>query len=268
MIKTIDHKLAILPPRKPDANKSDFGRVLVVGGDHGMMGAVLMTATAALRVGAGVVTVATQPEHALLLTEKRPELMCHGVTRATQLQTLIENATVIVVGPGLGQSEWSRELFFTVLSSTLPLVIDADGLNLLSQHSSPATQKNPSWILTPHPGEAARLLHTTTEKIQHDREQAANDLQQQYSGVIVLKGAGTLVTDGHEIKICDAGNPGMATAGMGDILAGIIGGLVAQQLPLFIATQTGVLLHAQAGDRAAAALGQAKIIATDILTYF
>lgn len=157
----------LLKPRLPDSNKGNFGRILVVGGDYGFSGAPRMAGEAALRVGAGLVSIATRPENALVMNADRPELMCHGVSNSNQLTPLLEKATVVILGPGLGQNAWSQQLFDTTLKSNKPLlVIDADGLNLLS--TNPIHYDN--WILTPHPGEAAKLLKTTAEAIQHNRE--------------------------------------------------------------------------------------------------
>jgi hydroxyethylthiazole kinase-like uncharacterized protein yjeF len=251
-------------PRPRDMNKGDAGHVLVVGGDEGYPGAPRMAAEAALRVGAGLVTVATHPTLAATLNVTRPEIICHGVSSGTSLAALLKKADVIVVGPGLGQSRWSKALLKAVLASKLPLIVDADALNLLSTH--PRTREN--WILTPHPGEAGRLLKKSAAQIQEDRLAALEQIQQRYHGICVLKGAGTLVSANKSSAfICKAGNPGMATAGMGDVLSGVIAGLVAQQLPLEIAAQSGVCLHAEAGDLAARAGGERGMIATDLMPY-
>lgn len=253
-------------PRPMDANKGMFGHVLVVGGDFGMPGAVRLAAEAAARVGAGLVTVATRPEHVMSTVNLRPELLCYGITSPMAcLDTLINNATVIVLGPGLGKSIWSKELFDRVLKSSLPVIIDADGLNWLA-HEKPQLKRD-HWILTPHPGEAARLLDMTVNEIQADRIQAVQLLQQRYGGIIVLKGAGTLIaTANQHLQECLAGNPGMATAGMGDLLSGLIAGCVAQGFDLWHAAQMGVMFHAEAGDRAALKRGQRGLLASDLLS--
>ena len=202
-----------LKPRARGAHKGDFGHVLIIGGDYGFSGAVLLAAEAALRVGAGLVSVATRPEHAVTLNVTRPEIMCHGINSAKELLVLIKKASVIVIGPGLGCSAWGKKLFAEVLKTKLPLVVDADGLNLLAK--KPVKKNN--WVLTPHPGEAARLLNMTTADIQRDREAAIIKLQKKFSGTCVLKGAGSLVLAAQEngINICESGNPGMASGGMG-----------------------------------------------------
>lgn len=266
--KTLNLKILkqkYLPKRKRDATKWDFGHVLIIGGNFGMAGAVKMAGEAALRTGAGLVSIATRPKNTSVITKNRPELMCHGITNANQLQKLLTHATVIVIGPGLGQSAWSKKLLHATLKANKSLVIDADGLNLLAKYK-PYKKfiPNNNWILTPHIKEAERLL--AINKIT-DRIAAIKNLQKKYGGVVILKGAGTLIFDGKELNICKKGNPGMATAGMGDILSGVIGGLLAQQIPLNIAAKLGVLLHATAGDMAAKKLGERGLIATDLLLY-
>lgn len=255
---------ALLAPRRRGAHKGDFGHVLVIGGDHGMAGAVRMAAEAAARSGAGLVSVATRAQHAPLVSMVRPELMTHGVEDERALAPLLARADVLALGPGLGRGDWSRMVFDSALASGLPLVVDADALNLLAE----APCRREDWILTPHPGEASRLLGTSTAMIEKDRYAAVQELQQRYGGAVVLKGAGTLVRGPRgEVAVCDAGNPGMATGGMGDVLTGIIAGLRAQGISLADAAGLGVLLHAMAGDRAAAAGGERGLLATDLLQH-
>ena len=253
----------ILPRRTKDWHKGLSGHVLIIGGEAGFIGAPRMAGEAALRVGAGLVSIATKPEHAHILNVHFPELMCHGITTPNQLEKLMQKATVVVLGPGLGQTDWSLTLWQCALTSSLPMVIDADALNLLSQHHMHRSH----WVLTPHPGEAARLLKQPVEIIQQDRLQAACALQRQYGGVSVLKGAGSVVaSDQGEPFVCERGNPGMATAGMGDILSGVIGGCLAQGLPLSAAAKYSVYIHAVAGDLAAAK-GERGLVATDLLPF-
>ncbi len=251
-----------LPKRQVDTHKGDCGHVLVIGGDYGMGGAVRMAAEAAMRVGSGLVTVATRPEHVPVVSGSRPELMCHQVADTHELEPLLERATVIVIGPGLGKTPWAEGLLNRVLQSDLPKLLDADALNLLSE----SPQKSDSWVLTPHPGEAGRLLDTSCQDVQHDRFAAVEKLQAAYGGVAVLKGVGTLIK-GHvkKLSLCEAGNPGMASGGMGDVLSGIIGGLLAQKLDLLTAARVGVLVHATAADRAAVEGGERGLLATDVL---
>jgi len=254
---------SFLKPRPRDWHKGNAGHVLVVGGEQGYIGAPRMAAEAALRVGAGLVTVATHPKHAPFLNLGRPEIMCHGVVSSAALKKLLNKATVVVVGPGLGQSLWSKKMLKTVLQSAHPLVVDADALNLLA--AQPLMRKN--WILTPHPGEAARLLQQSSDVIQQNRLTALQSIQRKYNGIVVLKGAGTLILAPDTLPaLCGSGNPGMATAGMGDVLSGILGGLVAQGIPLADAAPLGVSLHAEAGDLAAQA-GERGMVALDLMPY-
>jgi hydroxyethylthiazole kinase-like uncharacterized protein yjeF len=249
--------------RAADAHKGSFGHVLVVGGAPGMSGAARLAAEAAARCGAGLVTVATAPAHAGLLNAGRPELMVHAVERPAQLAPLLARASVVALGPGLGQGDWSRRLFERALDSGLPLVVDADALNLLAR--DPLRRDN--WVLTPHPGEAARLLHTDSAAVvQRDRFGAVSELQARYGGVVVLKGPGTLVAAGAQpLRLCSLGNPGMASGGVGDVLTGVIAGLRAQGLAAFDAAGAGVCLHAAAADAVAAEQGQRGLLAGDLI---
>ncbi len=258
LLDTQDLKSA-LPKRKRTSHKGHHGHVLVIGGDHGFMGAAMLAGRAALRAGAGLVSVATRTAHVPAMTAAQPELMCRGVEDTSDMGRMIEAASVIVLGPGLGQAPWGRGLFAHGLTAKKPLVVDADGLNWLAQN--PTRRKD--WVLTPHPGEAARLLDADTPQIQTDRFAAARKLQERYGGVAVLKGAGTVICD-DTLRICPYGNPGMAVGGMGDVLAGIIAGLLAQGLTLTQAAHAGVLAHALAGDEAAK-LGERGLLPTDVL---
>jgi hydroxyethylthiazole kinase-like uncharacterized protein yjeF len=256
-----------LKPRDRDSHKGHFGHVLVIGGDAGFSGAAFLAAVGALRVGAGLVSVATRPEHAKVLNLARPELMCHAVATWEDLKPCLTRATVLVVGPGFGRSAWSRELLGGVLRAELPLILDADGLNLLAENLlAEGPIKKSNWILTPHPGEAARLLKTSSEEIQQDRLSAVKKLQQTFGGWVVLKGAGSFIAGPNEVTICKAGNPGMASGGMGDVLSGVLGGLLGQGIPMEMTAKLGVLIHALAGDMAAKE-GERGMIASDLLPY-
>lgn len=250
-----------LPRRSRTAHKGTFGHVLVIGGGPGMPGAVRLAGEAALRSGAGLVSIATHPSHGLLPASGRPELMCHGIADAADLDALFRRATVLAVGPGLGTDAWARDMFEAALGSGLPLVVDADALNLLAEDN----RRSDDWILTPHPGEAARLLDQSTDAIQRDRVAAVEALAARFGGTAVLKGSGTLVSCAAGPPwFCTGGNPGMASPGMGDVLTGIIAGFRAQGLSGEIAAVAGVEAHARAGDRAAAD-GERGIIASDLL---
>ena len=247
--------------RARDAHKGQFGHVLAIGGDVGMAGAIRLAAEAALRVGAGLVSVATQPEHIFALNAARPELMAHGVAGIQELTTLLERANVVAVGPGLGQRAWGHALWRTALAAGKATVLDADGLNLLARESLALPKQ---CVLTPHPGEAATLLGLDTRAIADDRFAAARELAKRHQAVVVLKGAGTLIANQHgELAVCPWGNPGMASGGMGDVLTGVIAGLLAQGLDAWQAARFGVALHALAGDAAAAA-GETGTVASDL----
>jgi hydroxyethylthiazole kinase-like uncharacterized protein yjeF len=248
-------------PRRRAAHKGDFGHVLVVGGGPGMAGAARLAGEAALRSGAGLVSLATHPQHASRIAASCPELISHAVATPRDLRPLLGRAGVVVIGPGLGRSGWAKSLLACVLDTKLPLVMDADALNLLAAHGS----RRDNWILTPHPGEAGRLLQQTTATVQADRFAAARAIHDRHAGSVVLKGAGSIVySDSGPPAVCAAGNPGMATAGMGDVLSGVIGGLLAQGMPLADAALDGVCLHAAAGDRAALG-GERGLLARDVI---
>lgn len=259
-----------LRPRRRNSHKGSFGWVLGIGGNSSMSGAVRLCGEAALRSGAGKVTLATSPEHASLVNLACPELMVRGVRRGRQLQTLLGQVNVIVLGTGLGQTSWSENLFKTCMKTDLPVVLDADGLNILARLYPEMGQSKElprgRWILTPHPAEAGRLLGCTPSNVQQDRVGTALKLAQLFDATIALKGCGTVVADPTgRYAICPLGNPGMATAGTGDVLAGVISALVAQQLDLWEATICGVVAHARAGDLAAEKKGQRGMIASDII---
>lgn len=260
----LKEKITKLPPRARAGHKGDYGHVLVMGGERGMPGATQMAGEAAYRVGAGLVSIATRSSHASLLNRARPELMCYGVESADDLIPLLKRANVVIIGPGLGRGHWSQMMFSAALNSHHPLVADADALNLLAVHP----RQHDHWILTPHPGEASRLLDSNINEIQANRFAAAHALQKRYGGVIVLKGNGTLICAGDPpVGLCIAGNPGMASGGMGDVLSGTIAGFMAQGLTPSEAAQLGVTIHAMAGDRAAQEGGERGLLASDLMPY-
>lgn len=262
-LRRVDERLLAsqLPQRRRDAHKGDHGHVLVVGGGAGMPGAALLCGSAALRTGAGRVTVATDPQHAATIAAARPELMVSGVGDGDALQPLIDGADVIAFGPGLGTSAWAKSVYVAVAASGKPSVWDADALNLLAV----AGGRSDSRILTPHPGEAGRLLELTANDVQKDRLDALARLLSTYGGTAVLKGAGTLVGTAHGTpRICTAGNPGMAAPGMGDVLTGVIAALLSQGLAGADAAAVGVQVHAMAGD-SAALRGERGLLAGDVI---
>lgn len=252
---------AQLPARRANTHKGESGHVLCVGGNLGSGGAVMLASESALRAGAGLVSVATRAAHVAPLLARLPEAMVHAVQDAQDLQALLPRAGAIAIGPGLGQDDWAHELWRQVLASGKPLVIDADALNLLAKAPQPPGDA----ILTPHPGEAARLLGLSTAQVQADRFTAARALADRFHAVVVLKGAGSVVAAPDSVpRVIAAGNPGMAVGGMGDLLTGIIAALRAQGLGAFDAASTGALLHSLAGD-AAASDGQRGLLPTDLL---
>ena len=254
----------LLAPRRRTSHKGGNGHVLVIGGDSGMSGAVRMAAEAAARVGAGLVSVATRASHAAWITLDRPEIMSHGVEDGAALRPLLGRASVVVVGPGLGQGEWGKTMLKGVIDSGKAMLVDADALNLLAADP----RRGDCWILTPHPGEAARLLGCSVPDIQKDRFTAVHELRQRFGGVAILKGAGSLVCgDEGPVGVCCAGNPGMASGGMGDVLSGVIAGLWAQdETTPPLAARTGVYLHAVAADLAAES-GERGLLATDLYPF-
>jgi len=260
----------LLPRRPRNSHKGSFGWVLGIGGNSHMSGAVRLCGEAALRSGAGKVTLATVPEHAAMINLSCPELMVRGVKKGRELTTLLTQVNVCAVGTGLGQTSWSEDLFNTCLKSPAPVVLDADGLNILARHHPVTERQNRlprgNWILTPHPAEAGRLLGCGTREIQQDRVSAAQRIAVAYDAVVVLKGCGTVIArpDGF-YAICPLGNPGMATAGTGDVLAGVIAAMLAQGLSTWESAILGVVVHARAGDLAAAQVGERGMIASDII---
>ena len=264
VMRRIDDQLLhdALSPRPRAAHKGDFGHVLVIGGGEGMPGAARLCGEAALRAGAGRVSIATHPAHAAMLTTARPELMAHAIKSPADLEPLLAKTDVIAFGPGLGRSAWARSMFEVAVADSRPAVWDADGLNWLAEHPNQVEAR----VITPHPGEAGELLGMAIAEIQADRIAAVEALRQRYGGVAVLKGAGSLVASGADVpSICTSGNPGMASAGMGDVLTGIIAALLAQGLAAERAALVGVESHARAGDRAARG-GERGLIASDLIS--
>ncbi|UTW47967.1 NAD(P)H-hydrate dehydratase [Bacterioplanoides sp. SCSIO 12839] len=257
-----------LSPRRGNSHKGEFGHVMVVGGDHGMGGAVAMAVEAAGRCGSGLIRCATRTEHVAPILVRRPEAMVKAVESGLELQPLLEQSTVIACGPGLGQSSWSELLLQQVLNVESPLVLDADGLNLLASPGWKRSFSERDVVLTPHPGEAARLLGNSIEQVQADRFSAVRELAKTYDAVVVLKGQGTLIAkpDGH-VALCTDGNPGMACGGMGDVLTGVIAALLAQGMSPWQAARYGVCIHSGAADLAAAENGQRGLLATDLMNY-
>ncbi|WP_374439362.1 NAD(P)H-hydrate dehydratase [Pseudomonas panipatensis] len=254
--------LGHLAPRLKAAHKGLFGHLLVIGGDHGMGGAALLAAEAALRTGAGLVSVATRAVHVPAALARRPELMAHGVVSSADLLRLAERAGVLVVGPGIGRNAWGRCLLSAAASLDRVQVWDADALNLLAEEQ--VQRPVGELVITPHPAEAARLLGCSTAQVQADRAHAARELASRYRAVVVLKGVGSLVAapDGR-LALCSHGHPAMAGAGLGDVLSGLIGALLAQRMEAFDAASLAVWLHARGGEHLG--VGGRGLAASDLI---
>jgi len=250
----------VLPALDANTYKHRQGHVVVAGGDLSMPGAVAMAAEAALRVGAGMVSVVTRAQHALAIVARTPEVMVQDLDAAADVMA---RADLIVLGPGLGRSDWSRALYELAEKCDKPTVLDADGLYWLAQNG---VWRGGELIITPHAAEAARLLACSVEQIQQNRCAVCDDLRQRYQCQGVLKGAGSVVFSESGLVICAHGNAGMASAGMGDVLSGVLGGLLASQPTDNMAAmvRAGVALHSAAADVAVAGIGERSLIATDV----
>ena len=250
-----------LKPRRPTSHKGDNGRLVIIGGDRGTAGAIRLAGEAAVRSGAGLVRVMTRFENSFPLLAARPELMVHELTPES-LDEALDWADIVAIGPGLGQKNWGQEALKQVEKSDKPMLWDADALNLLAIRP----EKRQNRIITPHPGEAARLLNCSVSSIERDRLQSARQLVKQYGGIVVLKGAGTIVASEHQLAIIDVGNAGMGSGGMGDVLSGIIAALLAQKLTLFEAACAGCVAHGAAADVIARKTGTRGMLASDLFS--
>ena len=264
-----------LAPRPIHSNKGSFGKLLCIGGNQNMPGAIRLSAEAALRSGAGLVKVFCHEKSSGNINIARPEIM----TTHHNLEQQLAWCSSIAIGPGLGQDDWARQQFSHLLAylkhHPKPLIMDADALNILASVNNDrdiihTLIQLPALIFTPHPGEASRLLNCTIADIENDRYNASLNIAKNYQTCCVLKGAGTII---HSLKpllsqhswVCKGGNPGMATAGMGDVLTGVIGAFLAQGFSEQQAAIYGVCAHAEAGDRVAQLYGQRGMIATDLM---
>ena len=256
----------MLGPRRGDAHKGRFGHVLVVGGDHGFAGAVRLAGEAAGRAGAGLVSIATRPAHVAAIVASRPEMMVHGVESPGDLDALLDRATVVAVGPGLGRGEWGASLLERVVAADRALVVDADAINLMAERAAPWPNAGPRAVVyTPHPGEAGRVLGEPARVLESDRFSAAWALAEAHPGTWLLKGAGTIVAESGAVpRVCEGGNPGMASGGMGDVLTGVVAALLAQGLDGIDAASAGACVHAAAGD-VAARDGRRGMLASDVI---
>ncbi len=258
-----------LPKRKPDSHKGDYGRVLVVAGSRGMAGAATLAAEAAYRSGAGLVYVACPSSMVDVLSIK---LTCQVIwpyeeaTAVAQLLDYAHRCDVAVIGPGLSHAPAIASAVREVVGALeIPMVLDADGLNAFESDPELLGRGHAPRVITPHPGEAARLLKMLPSDIQKDRPGTAKTLAEHFLSVAVLKGHRTIVTDGKQSYVNKTGNPGMSTGGTGDVLAGMIGALIGQKLSPFDAACLGVYTHGKAGDIAARKVGQVSLMATDLL---
>lgn len=267
-----------LPPRPADANKGTFGRVLVVAGSRGMSGAAVLCASSALRGGAGLVRLAVPAEllpivaaaNPCYLTAPLPQDQAGRLAAAAEAEILdlAAASTVVALGPGLGTSEAITGLVSAVLARVAaPLVLDADGLNAVQHHPDRLRGRTAPLVITPHPGEFARLLATDVATVQGKRQELAVRFAADHNLVLVLKGHGTVVTDGRRVYVNTTGNPGMATGGTGDVLTGLVAALLAQGLEPFGAAQLAVFWHGLAGDLARDEVGEVPLVATDLLVY-
>lgn len=259
-------------PRLRTSHKGRNGHLLMVGGDSGMSGAIRLSAEAALRSGAGLVSVATHPAHAHMVNIGCPEIMSQAMLDEESFDDIEQKADVLAIGPGLGHGAWSEWLFEAVIDTNLPMIIDADGLNWLAKGGDKLAHtlrlREKPLVITPHPGEAARLLSTEIDVIQADRIAAAKALHERFGAIVILKGAGTIIADDNELSICPYGNPGLAVGGSGDVLTGVVAALLGQMQVLNIsaeeATKLAVLTHSIAADFAAAD-GERGMLPTDVI---
>lgn len=267
-----------LPARSPDSHKGDFGRVLVIAGSRGMSGAAVLTGHAALRSGAGLVRIATSTSaqplvamgHPCLMTVPLPEDEngCIAYAALETIQASAQESSVLAIGPGLGRSADLDRLVPELLETIdAPIVLDADGLNAFLHDVARLGNHKGQVVITPHPGEFARLSGRSTKEVQGNRREAAEELAQKHQLTVVLKGHQTIVTNGARTYINTTGNPGMATAGSGDVLTGLLAALLGQGFAPFEAAQMAAFLHGQAGDLAGLRIGEVSLIATDLIKY-
>lgn len=259
----------LIPEREPDSHKGDYGHALIVAGSPGKAGAAILAARAAVRAGAGLVTAAV-PESILDVVDLGSiESMTLPLPSLDRVLDALEGKSVVAMGPGLGQEKETGEAIRRIaLEVSLPLILDADGINAFAGRAAELAGRGAETVLTPHPGELGRLLGIPASEVQEDRIEAARRAAAQTEAVVVLKGHRTLVvTPGGEVHVNATGNPGMASGGTGDVLTGLIAGLLSQGLGALDAARLGVYLHGLAGDLAAARTGEASLTAGDLLTY-
>ncbi len=254
-----------LDRRVHNSHKRRYGNLAIFGGFTGMFGAVLLAGRAAMKAGCGLTTIVSKQKHADILAVHCPELMSLDFAEEEKVEELFERLDALVVGPGLDVGKWSERVFSVVLDYHGPVVVDAGALRILAKPSYRLRRDN--WILTPHPGEAAALLDCDTMDIQTDRIESAREITSIYGGVCILKGSGTIVasSESETAKICDCGNPGMASAGMGDVLSGILGAYSIFDMPIRKSAELGVWVHSHAADLAAENSTEHSLIASDVI---
>lgn len=270
----------LFPPRKPDTNKYDYGHILIIAGSLGMSGAAILTAQSALRSGAGLVTLAIPKSLLGLVAGQTKEIMTLPLPETRELSLALSagkkilqfiknrRVSVVAIGPGISRHRQTKKLVRKILLQVnRPCVLDADGINAFVGSKKLLKKVKSPLVLTPHCGELARLLEDTTERIQIDRIRSARSFAQEYGQVCVLKGHQTVVTDGRKTFLNPTGNPGMATAGCGDVLTGMIAGFLGQGLSLLSASLAAVYLHGLAGDIARDEKTELGLIAGDIIDY-
>ena len=256
------HLKGVFTPKDIASHKGNFGHLLILGGAPGYSGAALLCSTAALRAGVGLTSLGTHPAHASFLTNGWPEIMCHGITRGSDLMPLLKKSSALAIGPGLSTKPWATQIFKTVEGLQVPTVYDADALNLLA--ADPSYKR--SRITTPHSGEAARLLGLKVDEVEADRFSAVSKISEKFGGTSLLKGPGTLIKRGREAPyVLLDGNPGMATGGMGDVLTGVIGSFLAQGFTQEESAVMGAAVHSRAGDLIAEKFGEVGLRPSELL---
>lgn len=248
-----------LPTREKISNKGTFGKILNISGSHYMPGCAYLSSVAALKTGAGYVALASEENVLDTVSKLAPEVVLSPISKIQEI-----NPTVLLIGCGLSTSDNAKEIFKKVIPSQIPTVIDADGLNILAESN---LKLNKITILTPHPKEASRLLNCSLENILINMEKAAKQICEKYNCITVLKSHNTIVTDGEKIYYNTTGNSALAKAGSGDVLAGMIAGLLAQGAAPYDASCLGVYLHGLAGDLAKNDLTEYGVLATDTIRY-
>ena len=259
----------LIVKRSANTHKGNYGRILVIGGDENMGGAAIMASEMALKSGSGLVSLLTQKDHIKASLERNPEIMAISFEALKNKDPILETADVVVCGPGLSESLWSEELIKKTMQHLTninsPAIFDAGALRYIAKDPNSIKGLNGSIILTPHPGEAAALLSISTNEVQLDRIEAAKKLALKYNATIILKGSGTIIVHKDKIYVCEEGGPELATGGTGDILAGLVGSLIAQGLSEVNASLLAVATHGAAGNEFMKLHGENGLAATELI---